>query len=280
VILNGVGQGMRLENVFNSVVDNNTLLQTSGTVKNAPGIMIADGSHDMDVSHNAASYVLNNTTGVIAHANIHDNTLVQSSDSAAAGYYSAAVLTHVEAMTSTTGVLDYVLQNLGGATTTAPSPPLGTTGTGGASGLVLQGGSGDDGLVGGAGNDTLAGGGGNDGMVGNGGNDLMIGGVGADTFSFDGKYPATGGLDTIQDFSTAQGDKIRVHSIDPNVNSDTYQTFKFIGSVAFHHVAGELRFEAHGSDLTVQGDVNGDGVSDFSIILKNVATLHAAGFLY
>ena len=114
-ILNGAGQGIRLENVSSSVVDNNTLLQTSGTVKNAPGIMVADGSHDVDVSHNLASYVLNNTTGVIATANIHDNTIVQAWDATAAGYYSSAVLSHVEHLASTSGAYQYVLQHLSGS---------------------------------------------------------------------------------------------------------------------------------------------------------------------
>jgi len=145
---------------------------------------------------------------------------------------------------------------------------------------VLVGGRGGDGIVGGVGNDTLVGGDGNDGMVGNAGNDLLIGGKGADTFTFDAKYPTTGGVDTIQDFSTAQGDKINVHSIDSNTTSDVYKPFSFIGTAGFHHTAGELRYEAHGADLTVQGDVNGDGVSDFSIILKNVSTLHSTDFLF
>jgi parallel beta-helix repeat protein len=115
VILNGVGQGIRLENVSNSVVDNNTLLQTSGTVKNAPGITINDGSHDVDVSHNLASYVLNATTGVAAHASIHDNTIVQAHDANLAGYYAPYVLGYVEQLASTVGASQYVLQNLGHA---------------------------------------------------------------------------------------------------------------------------------------------------------------------
>jgi len=126
VILNGAGQGIRLENVSNSVVDNNTLLQTSGTNKQAPGIMIADGSHDVDVFHNLASYAQNNTTGVIAHATFHDNTLVQAWDPTKAGYYSSTVLSQVHLLTVTAGAHDYVLQNLGltdGAVTIAPGAP-------------------------------------------------------------------------------------------------------------------------------------------------------------
>jgi len=113
VILNGAGQGVRLENTSQAVVDNNTLLQTSGTPKNAPGIIVADGSHDVDVSGNVTSYASNSLTGVLATANIHDNTIVQAADPTAAGYYSSAVLNQVETLTSTTGAEQYVLANVG-----------------------------------------------------------------------------------------------------------------------------------------------------------------------
>ena len=57
------------------------------------------------------------------------------------------------------------------------------------------------------------------------------------------------------------------------------------GNQAFHLIAtgftgaaGELRVRVSGSDLIVLGDVNGDGVSDVSILVKNVASLAGTDF--
>jgi len=124
VILNGVGQGIRLENVSQSVVDHNTLLQTSGTNKQGPGIIVADGSHDVDVFQNLAAYAQNNTSGVLAHATFHDNTIVQTWDATKAGYYSVDVLHYVGAMTSAFGASDYVMQHLGQTASSSTAPPV------------------------------------------------------------------------------------------------------------------------------------------------------------
>lgn len=62
-------------------------------------------------------------------------------------------------------------------------------------------------IFGALGNDTLTGGGGADWIWGNSGDDTLRGGGGADRFHF--TSPA-GGVDTIADFSTAQGDKIEL----------------------------------------------------------------------
>jgi serralysin len=55
--------------------------------------------------------------------------------------------------------------------------------------------------------------------------------------------------------------------------------FVFIGGSAFHHVAGELRYEVSGSDVYVSGDTSGDGVADFIIQLKGVSSLATSDFI-
>ena len=72
---------------------------------------------------------------------------------------------------------------------------------------LLNGQAGNDQLFGGEGNDTLLGGSGNDILAGNFGNDVLTGGTGFDQFMFD--FP-TGGIDTITDFNSSEGDKIMV----------------------------------------------------------------------
>ncbi|MDZ8106454.1 MAG: calcium-binding protein [Nostoc sp. DedQUE12a] len=82
--------------------------------------------------------------------------------------------------------------------------------TGGTGYDNLVGGNGNDTLVGSAGNDTLVGGTGNDILVGGAGNDLLNGGLSADKFVFNSKLE---GLDTIQGFSRAEGDKIQISKV-------------------------------------------------------------------
>lgn len=71
------------------------------------------------------------------------------------------------------------------------------------------GGSGNDLLFGHGGNDTLDGGVGDDILNGGTGNDTLKGGTGADTFVFEGMTD----LDTIQDFSLAQNDKLDISDL-------------------------------------------------------------------
>ncbi len=73
------------------------------------------------------------------------------------------------------------------------------------SGLYQQG----DTLNGLEGNDYLYGYGGDDVLIGGAGNDTLIGGAGADTFVFD----SSADVDTVQDFSLADGDKIDISDL-------------------------------------------------------------------
>jgi len=154
-------------------------------------------------------------------------------------------------------------------------------GTGNSLNNVLQGTSGNNVLRGSGGNDTLSGDLGNDVLVGGFGRDIETGGAGADRFDFNafnesGTTSATRdqivgfeqGIDTI-DFST----------IDANTASWGNQTFTFIGDIAFHGVAGELRQQAVDANTIVSGDINGDAVADFQIQLNGAFTLTPNDFI-
>ena len=148
-------------------------------------------------------------------------------------------------------------------------------GTGNSLNNVLQGTTGNNVLRGGGGNDTLTGDLGDDVLVGGFGRDIETGGAGADRFDFNafnesGTTSATRdqivgfeqGIDTI-DFST----------IDANTASWGNQAFTFIGDIAFHGVAGELRQQVVDADTIVSGDINGDTVADFQIQLNGAFAL-------
>jgi len=63
---------------------------------------------------------------------------------------------------------------------------------------------------------------------------------------------------------------IDLSRIDANVLIAGDQAFNFIGSAAFGNNAGELRFEnisLGGPIWLVQGDTDGNGVSDFEVVL-------------
>ena len=68
------------------------------------------------------------------------------------------------------------------------------------------GGDGADTIYGGQGDDLLDGGAGNDWMSGDLGNDTLTGGAGADTFNMF----AGGGVDQVQDFNAAEGDRVHL----------------------------------------------------------------------
>lgn len=142
---------------------------------------------------------------------------------------------------------------------------------------TVEGGEGADRLRGDAGNDSLSGGGGNDLIDGSAGADQLSGGLGADMFQFGSTDTANG--DVVFDFNRAQGDKIGLSGIDANANATSNNSFTFVGASAFSKVAGQLRYEVSGTDAYVMGDVNGDGIADFKILVKGVNAFQASDFL-
>jgi beta-glucanase (GH16 family) len=153
-------------------------------------------------------------------------------------------------------------------------------GTSGADYIV--GDAGNDKLMGSAGDDNLVGGTGNDQLYGGTGADILTGGSGADIFYFKSvteSAPGFGNYDTITDFDASSGDIVDLHKIDADTTVSHNQAFDFIGSAAFSHQAGELRYQTDSTGLFFYGDVNGDGVTDFAVRFDGVFSLQAGDFI-
>ena len=154
-------------------------------------------------------------------------------------------------------------------------------GTGNSLNNVLEGTTGNNVLRGRGGDDTLSGDLGNDVLVGGLGRDVEIGGAGADRFDFNafnesGTTSAT--RDQIVGFEQ-DADTIDFSTIDANAGAQGNQPFTFIGDVAFHGVAGELRQQSVDANTIVSGDINGDSVADFQIQLNGAFTLTPSDFI-
>ena len=80
----------------------------------------------------------------------------------------------------------------------------------------------------------------------------------------------------VEDFVT--GDKIDLSTIDADTVTANDQEFDFLGTVAFTDKAGELRYEGSGSDVLVQGDVDGDGTADLELTVTGVSSLTSDDF--
>ncbi len=147
---------------------------------------------------------------------------------------------------------------------------------------VLTGNSGANKLYGLGGDDTLRGQAGNDWLEGGSGRDVFYGGTGADTFAFrDGDFAGltTSTCDQIKDFSHSDGDVMRLNFVDADTATGGDQAFAFIGTDAFHNIAGELRYEESSGNTYVMGDTNGDGIADFMIRLDGSHSLTSGDFV-
>ncbi|MCE7798511.1 right-handed parallel beta-helix repeat-containing protein [Sphingobium sufflavum] len=143
---------------------------------------------------------------------------------------------------------------------------------------TLDGGAGSDTLLGGTGDDLLYGGGGADILEGGAGADKLFGGAGADQFRFRQDDLQSDKIDMIMDFARGT-DRISLSLADANINTSANDAFKFIGTKAFSHVAGQLRYDVVNGSAHVYGDLNGDGVKDFELVINKVATLAATDFI-
>ncbi len=133
-------------------------------------------------------------------------------------------------------------------------------------------------VYGGGGNDVITGGSGDDLIFGGGRGDTLTGGAGNDIFAYRALTDSNSTeRDGIQDFNL--GDRIDLSRIDANLNLAGMQGFSFVGTSAFSGTAGELRYEnisLGGPIYLIQGDANGDGISDLEIVIvmtdRNVLT--------
>jgi Ca2+-binding RTX toxin-like protein len=129
---------------------------------------------------------------------------------------------------------------------------------------------------------SITGGNGNDTLTGGAGADTVAGGIGADRFAFGpGDLAAGPALDTIADFNHAEGDKIDLKLIDANSNTTpANESFVFIGANAFTHATRQLHYMVNGSGgVNVEGDTDGDGVADFTLVVDGVTSLAVTDFV-
>lgn len=146
---------------------------------------------------------------------------------------------------------------------------------------TVKGNLGNDELYGGNGADTLDGGKGNDILAGGMGKDKLTGGNGADIFYFESiseSQTGSSNRDKITDF-IAGTDMIALEGIDAKTATAGDQDFTFIGAASFNGIQGELRYNDSGPNTFVQGDVDGDGNADFSIMLVGSINLSASDFI-
>jgi Ca2+-binding RTX toxin-like protein len=116
---------------------------------------------------------------------------------------------------------------------------------------------------------ALIGNGGNDVLNGRGGADLLTGGSGNDRFIFDSAANARG--DRVADWRS--GDVLDFSQIDANELVAGNQGFTNVGAGAFTKVAGQLRVYTDGTNSFIAGDVNGDGVADFTVAVTGMHDL-------
>jgi T1SS-143 domain-containing protein len=121
---------------------------------------------------------------------------------------------------------------------------------------TLVGGAGNDMLFGQEGNDTLFGGDGNDLLWGGSGNDELWGGAGADTFLF---MSPDEGVDTIKDFSLAEGDMIDISNVLSGFDPLTDALSSYVNVVQ------------QGGNTLLQVDANGTGNFHTIAILEGVS---------
>lgn len=154
------------------------------------------------------------------------------------------------------------------------------TGAGGSDTLTgienLIGGAGNDVLTGNASVNRLEGGAGNDTFDGGAGADRLTGGAGSDTFLFTATSSTAAAADTITDFNRGEGDRIDLHLIDAVIGGKD-NAFTVVSALS--HAAGQLAVSVSGDHYLVQGDVNGDGLADFGLIVYAATPLGAADFV-
>lgn len=160
--------------------------------------------------------------------------------------------------------------------------------------LYLSGGYGDnaDDVLRGLGqSDTLHGNGGDDDLFGDAGQDLLSGSTGADhlfggagqdrfTYYDVADSPGRADTDVIGDF-VGGSDVLDLGYADANAVGGGFNgSFVFIGTAAFSHIAGQLRFsqDLQSSTTAVQADTNGDGKADLTIEMTSLVTLQTTDF--
>lgn len=106
--------------------------------------------------------------------------------------------------------------------------------------------------------------------------DKLVGAQGDDVFEVSSLRDLGRGRhsDVIKDFGRGD-DLVGLSGIDADRNASGDQAFAFIGDEAFSGEAGELRLAGR----RVQGDVDGDGRADFSLVMAHNPELTVGDFI-
>lgn len=125
------------------------------------------------------------------------------------------------------------------------------------------GGSGRDYLLGNEAANRLTGNAGNDVLDGLEGDDTLVGGAGADEF----RFTVAGGTDRVADFQSGS-DKLNFRELFNNPATPQDDQIAFVS--AFTKVAGQavLSYDAATNTSTFKFDLNGDGKSDFALLIN------------
>ena len=109
----------------------------------------------------------------------------------------------------------------------------------------------------------------------------LAGNGGADRFEWRSVADVGTGAaaDVILDFVRGS-DRIDLSNIDAVPTDPSAQQFIFIGTDAFHNMAGELRYQVEGGNLRIQGDIDGNGIADLEIVLNNNTFLTGTEFFF
>lgn len=136
-------------------------------------------------------------------------------------------------------------------------------------------------LTGGSAHDTISGGAGNDTLVGGANSDELFGETGNDTFAYTSTSDSNvAGFDTIHDFTSVNGegsdDQIDLSAIDADTTIEGDQAFAVQSSGAPLGTPGDMWYtytvDGDGTvNMTFYGDVDGDGIADFQLLVHTVS---------
>ena len=128
--------------------------------------------------------------------------------------------------------------------------------------------------------ENAIGGAGGDILIANEARNVLTGNGGADTFRwYEGGDAGAGALaDLIADLVRGV-DRIDLSNVDAISATGGDDAFAFVGTNAFSNVAGELRYQVEGGNVRVQGDIDGNGLADFEIVVSNQTILAGSDFI-